>query len=107
MVDISQVNSNNLQLNNLSKGVLQDFKVGQVLNATVIKPVGNQLLLQIGTQTLLADTKLTNLTSGNLLVTVKQTQPSVILSINDPKTSSQLSSQAAQSSINADRKSVV
>lgn len=101
MVNISQVNSHALQLNNLNKAVLQDFKVGQVLNATIIKPVGSQLLLQIGSQTLLADTKLTNLTTGNLQVTVKQTQPSVILSINDPKTPAQTVSQATQNAINA------
>jgi len=84
MVNISQINSNTLQLNNLNKIALSDLKVGQTLTANIIKPVGNQLLLQIGTQTLLADTKLTNLTSGTLQVTVKQTQPSVVLTIAQP-----------------------
>ncbi|HHT00504.1 MAG TPA: hypothetical protein ENK73_06580, partial [Thiomicrospira sp.] len=84
MVNISQINSNTLQLNNLNKIALSDLKVGQTLSATIVKPVGSQLLLQIGTQTLLADTKLTNLTSGNLQVTVKQTQPTVILTIAQP-----------------------
>lgn len=96
MVNISQVNSNTLQLNNLNKTASTDFKVGQVLTATIVKPVGNQLLLQIGTQSLLADTKLTNLTAGNLQVTVKQTQPSVILSINDSKTANLAGNQAGQ-----------
>lgn len=105
MVNISQVNSNTLQLNSINKLALQDFKVGQVLNAAIIKPVGNQLLLQIGAQTLLADTKLTNLTTGNLQVTVKQTQPTVILSINHPnvanQTATQSANQAIQNNINA------
>lgn len=87
MVNISQINSNTLQLNNLNKVTLSDLKVGQTLTANIIKPIGSQLLLKIGTQTLLADTKLTNLTSGTLQVTVKQTQPSVILTIAQPNTS--------------------
>ena len=107
MVNISQINSNNLQLNNLNKAALQDFKVGQTLTATIIKPVGNQLLLQIGTQSLLADTKLTHLTSGNLQVTVKQTQPSVILSITDPKAASQQSSSSIQSTLQATYRQVL
>ncbi|MBN2864700.1 MAG: hypothetical protein JXK16_01710 [Thiotrichales bacterium] len=93
MVNISQVNSNTLQLNNPNKIALNDFKIGQVLTATIVKPIGNQLLLQIGSQSLLADTKLTNLTAGNIQVTVKQTHPSVILSINDLKTANQTSQQ--------------
>ena len=96
MVNISQVNSNTLQLNNLNKTASTDFKVGQLLTATIIKPVGNQLLLQIGTQSILANTKLTNLTAGTLQVTVKQTQPSVILSINHPKNSGMASNQSGQ-----------
>jgi len=99
MVNISQINSNTLQLNNPNKLALQDFKVGQVLTATIVKPVGNQLLLQIGSQSLLADTKLNNLTAGNLQVTVKQTQPSIILLINDPKTANQ-TTPSAQNQIN-------
>lgn len=82
MVNISQINSNTLQLNNLNKSSLLDLKVGQSLTATIIKPVGNQLLLQIGAQTLLADTKLTHLKSGQLQVTVKQTQPGIVLTVN-------------------------
>jgi len=93
MVNISQINSNTLQLNNLNKVALSELKVGQSLTANIIKPVGSQLLLQIGTQTLLADTKLTNLTTGTLQVTVKQTQPSVILTIAPPD-------KAAQQSLN-------
>jgi len=101
MVNISQTNSNTFQVNNLNKVDLQAFKVGQTLTATILKPVGNQILLQIGTQSLLADTKLTNLTTGNLQVTVKQTQPSVILTIANPKAPGLQTTNVVQSTLQA------
>lgn len=91
MVNITQINSNTLQLNSTQSPLLQNLKVGQTLSAQVIKPMGTQVLLQIGNHSVLADTTLKNLNSGHIQVTVKQTQPSVVLSL---KTSEQLPNQA-------------
>jgi hypothetical protein len=76
------------------------LQVGQILNAS-IKPIqGQQVQINIGSQTLLATSKESSLPTGNVQVQVKQTQPSIVLSImaNKPSSSpnqTQLTIQAA------------
>ncbi len=57
------------------------LNVGQTLNATIKSVQGSQVQLSIGNQTLLASTAETKLQTGSVQVQVKQTQPSIVLSI--------------------------
>ncbi len=69
------------------------FKVGQVFSATIETVQGKQVQLNIGNQTLLANTKESIQNTGTVQVQVKQVQPSVVLSImtpNAPKASDQI-----------------
>ncbi|VAW47378.1 hypothetical protein MNBD_GAMMA04-1737 [hydrothermal vent metagenome] len=85
MVYISNNNPQTLSptLNNLnsiqSKNTV--LQVGQVLNATIKPLQGNQVQINMGTQTLLATSKEASLPTGTVQVQVKQTQPSIMLAI--------------------------
>lgn len=57
------------------------LQVGQILNATLKPLQGGQVQVNIGTQTLVATSKETSWPTGNVQVEVKQTQPSIMLTI--------------------------
>ncbi|VAW49033.1 hypothetical protein MNBD_GAMMA03-1797 [hydrothermal vent metagenome] len=91
------VSNNNISpltigLNNITKPNLTLFNVGQTLNATIQSTQGNQVQLNIGNQTLIAHSKEPITNTGTVQVHVKQTQPSVVLSIV-PNTKAQGSQQ--------------
>ena len=71
------------------------LQVGNILNVTMKPLQGNQVQINIGTQTLLATSKETTLPTGTVQVQVKQTQPTIVLSIMTNK-SAPLSNQAQQ-----------
>ncbi len=71
------------------------LQVGNILNVTMKPLQGNQVQINIGTQTLLATSKETTLPTGTVQVQVKQTQPAIVLSIMTNK-SAPLSNQAQQ-----------
>lgn len=71
------------------------LQVGNILNVTMKPLQGNQVQINIGTQTLLATSKETTLPTGTVQVQVKQTQPTIVLSIMTNKPSP-LSNQAQQ-----------
>ena len=74
------------------------LQVGQTLNANIKPLQGNQVQINIGSQTLLATSKESALPTGNVQVQVKQTQPSIVLSImsHKPSTSTNQAQQTIQ-----------
>lgn len=75
--------------------------VGQILNATIKSAQGGQVQLNIGNQTLSATTSENKLQAGTIQVQVKQTQPSIVLSIianNKPASSANQAQQILQAS---------
>ncbi len=85
MVYISNNNSSPLSstINSLNSPQPKNstLQVGQILNASIKPLQGNQVQITIGAQTLLATSKETSLPTGNVPVQVKQTHPSIVLSI--------------------------
>jgi len=63
------------------------LQIGQILSANIKPLQGNQVQITLGTQTLQATSKEASLPTGTVQVQVKQTQPSIILSIITSKSS--------------------
>ncbi|MDG6773317.1 flagellar hook-length control protein FliK [Thiomicrorhabdus sp. ZW0627] len=95
MVNISQLNTGGLHLKQTQALANLNLKIGQSLTITVKQLNGDQAQLQIGKQTIIAENKLTSLTTGQLQVQVKQTQPTIILTIPKPNAAQQQNTQAA------------
>ncbi|BBP45567.1 hypothetical protein THMIRHAS_09400 [Thiosulfatimonas sediminis] len=70
----------------LSKNLLANLKTGQVINADIQQIKDNQVALKVGQNTLLASTKESNIPTGPVQLTVKQTQPTLVLSITARQT---------------------
>ncbi|MCF6345160.1 MAG: hypothetical protein L3J00_01670 [Thiomicrorhabdus sp.] len=90
----------NSPANALSSKNMQ-LHVGQILNATIKSTQGGQVQLSIGNQTLTASTSENKLQTGSVQVQVKQTQPSIVLSIvsnNKPASSTNQAQQVLQAS---------
>ena len=94
MVNISQLNANSLQLKPAQALAGLNLSVGQTLTITVKQLNGDQAQLLIGKQTLIAENKIPSLTTGQLQVQVKQTQPTVILTVPRPDGAQQQITQA-------------
>ncbi|MCF6253262.1 MAG: hypothetical protein L3J38_00740 [Thiomicrorhabdus sp.] len=95
MVYISNNNSQPLSatLNSVNSTSQKNttLQVGQILNASIKPLQGNQVQINIGSQTLLATSKESTLPTGSVQVQVKQTQPSIVLSIMANRPSSSVS----------------
>ncbi|MBO1928123.1 hypothetical protein J3998_11105 [Thiomicrorhabdus sp. 6S2-11] len=65
----------------LSKTLLNTLKIGQSLSATIEQVKGEQVTLKIGQATLTASSKEINLPTGQVQLTVKQTQPTLVLAL--------------------------
>lgn len=65
----------------LSKSLLNTLKVGQTLSATIEQVKGEQVTLKVGQATINASSKEINLPTGQVQLTVKQTQPTLVLAL--------------------------
>lgn len=65
----------------LTKSLLNNLKIGQTLSASIEQVKGEQVTLKVGQNTILASSKEINLPNGQVQLTVKQTQPSVVLAL--------------------------
>lgn len=85
MVNISDLKTGQLQVKQSAPLLAANVKVGQTLTVSAQQVSGNQVQLLIGKQVLLAEHQLNPVPKGPFQVTVKQTQPTIILTIPRPE----------------------
>ncbi|QKI89524.1 hypothetical protein [Thiomicrorhabdus xiamenensis] len=65
----------------LQKSLLASLKTGQILNASIEKINGQEVTLRVGQNVFTANTTVSGLQTGEIQLSVKQTQPSLVLAI--------------------------
>lgn len=93
MVNISDLKTGQLHIKPNAPLLTSDFKIGQTLTVSAQQVNGNQLQLLVGKQVLLAEHQLNPVPKGSFQVTVKQTQPTLVLTIPKPEPSLHSSTQ--------------